>query len=229
MPVALEQPGDQRPAARGGDPRVSGLPRDQRADGEGERHGETDVPQVQHRRMDGHRRILQQRAETVAVRHRGDQLVHRQHLERIGDEVVEDEEEGLDRHQHRGDARHHVAMLAAVGEDDDRGVGGEQETPEQQRPFLPAPPRRELVQHRHGAVAVRGDIGETEIAGQQAVDQDAGRQVDQSPHRVNGALPADHQKRLALDASDDGGKRRVQRDAERQQNCQRTQIFHKSP
>ena len=64
--------------------------------------------------------------------------------------------------------RHHVAMLAAIGEDDDCGVGGEQPAPEEQRAFLSAPPGRELVETRHVAVAVRGDVGEAEVAGDEA-------------------------------------------------------------
>ena len=223
---ALEQPRDQRPAACGENPGVARLPRDQRADGEGERHREADVAEVQHRRVDRHRRVLQQRAQAVAVRHRRDQLVYRQHLERVGDEVVEHQEEGLNRGQHPDHPGHHVAMLAAVGEDYDRRVRGQQEAPQQQRAFLSAPPRRILVQHGHGAVGMLGNVGEAEIAGDQRVDQDAGRRGDQRPDSVDRPFPANYKKRLVFKAANDARRRGVQGQAEGQQDGQRTQIFH---
>ena len=72
--------------------------------------------------MDRHGRVLQQRAQPVAIRHRDDQFVRRQHLERIGDEVVEKQEEGLDRGQHGDHVRHHVAVLAPVRKRDHHGI-----------------------------------------------------------------------------------------------------------
>ena len=179
--------------------------------------------------MDGHGRVLQERAQSVAVRHRRDQFIHRQHLERVGDEVVEHQEKGLNGGQHADHPRHHVAMLAPVGEDHNRRVGGEQKAPQQQRSFLPAPPRRILVEHRHGAVGVLRHIGETEIAGDQRVDQDAARRTDEHPDSVDRPFPANQQKRFVLEAADDAGRGGIQRQTEGQQDGQRTQILHIAP
>ncbi len=119
--------------------------------------------------------------EAIAIRHRGDQLIHRQHLEGIRHEIVHQQEEGLHRRQDCDDVRHEIAMLAPVGEDNDRSVGGEQPAPEQQRTFLPAPPGGELVHGGHGAIGMLGDIGETEIAGQQGMDQNSRPRASLSP------------------------------------------------
>ena len=105
------------------------------------------------------------------------ELIHRQHLKGIGDEIIHQQEESLHRRQHRHHVRHHVAVLAAVGEDHHGGVGGQQPAPEQQRAFLPAPPGGELIDRGQGAVAVLGHVGEAEIAGQQGMHQDADARV----------------------------------------------------
>jgi hypothetical protein len=89
-----------------------------------------------------------------------------------------------------------------VGEDDNRGVSGEQPAPEEQRTFLSAPPGGELIQQGHAAVTMLGNIGEAEVAGDEAEDQNAGSNGNQRPHGVNRAFAANNQKRLALDAAD---------------------------
>ncbi len=92
------------------------------------------------------------------------------------------------------DVRHDLAELAAVGEDDDGAVGGEQPAPEEQRTFLAAPPGGELVDSRHVAVAVAGDVGEAEVAGEEGVDQDAGGQGDEKPYGVDRASGAEDEE-----------------------------------
>ncbi len=62
-----EQPGHQRPAPGDPDPAVIGPARDQRGDGEGVRDHEGHEAQVQHRGMDDHPRVPQQRIQALAV------------------------------------------------------------------------------------------------------------------------------------------------------------------
>ena len=51
-----EAPGEQRPAAGLQQPALADPPGHQRGDGEGERHGEADVAEVEHRRVERHER-----------------------------------------------------------------------------------------------------------------------------------------------------------------------------
>src|ERR1019366_8157429 len=142
--------------------------------------------------------------QTVAIRDRGDEAFHRQHLKGAGHEVTQEQEEGLHEHEHADDVRHHVAVLAAVGEDHDGGVSGEQPTPEKQRTFLSAPPSGELIKQWHAAVTMLGNIGETEVARDETVDQDAGADRDERPNGVDRALAANYQKGLAPETADNG-------------------------
>jgi len=71
-----------------------------------------------------------------------------------------------------------------------------------------------------------GDVGETEIAGDQAVDQDAGSQGHEDPDGVNRPFAADNQERLAFQAAGDRCDHRVNGYAKRQQQSQRSHIFH---
>ena len=87
-----EEPGHHGPAAGDVDPLLAGIAHHERAEREGERNGEADIAEVEHRRMDDHLGILQERVEPVAVgRNRaGDQR------ERRGGEVDEQKKEDLD-------------------------------------------------------------------------------------------------------------------------------------
>ena len=146
--------------------------------------------------MNHHRPVLQQRVQAHAVGDRGDHFIDRQHLEGADHEGVQREEEELHGGHDRHDPGQQIAMTAARGEDDDRGISRKQPAPEQQRAFLTAPPRRELEVERHVAIGVGGDIGEPVVAGEQAVDQDARSGGDQQPDRQHGALGAQSEKRF---------------------------------
>ncbi len=63
-----EAPGEEGPPAGLHQPPLAEPTRDQRGDGEGERDGEPDVPEVEHRRVDRHQRVvLQQRVRPRTV------------------------------------------------------------------------------------------------------------------------------------------------------------------
>ena len=72
----------------------------------------------QHRRVDAHARVVQQRVQADAVRGRP-----RQRLEWRGDEAEQQRHEAFDGHQHRDDVRHEHAVrarLALLPQDDRR-------------------------------------------------------------------------------------------------------------
>ena len=98
----------QAASVQGRDPaRPGGIdaPLEQRGDREGEGHREADVAQVEHRRMDGHARVLQQRVQVAAVERRRQQA-----RERVGGEQQEGEEADADQaHARRARARCSVA------------------------------------------------------------------------------------------------------------------------
>ena len=135
-----KEPRKDRPAARGANPSVVELARDERAAGERERHRRADVAGVERRRMDRHPVVLQQRVEVGAVRrHRG------QEIEGAGNEIQHPEKEDRDAGQHDKGPGRYFGIAPAVLEYRDRGENREQPGPEQQRALLPAPERRKLV------------------------------------------------------------------------------------
>ena len=93
-------------------------------------------------------------------------------------------------------------------------------------PSCPPHHAANLYSDRHGAVAVRGDVGEAEIAGHQRVDQDAGGDGDQDPDRSRPRAPRSRSERIAFEAADDRADDGIERQTEGQQDGQRTQIFH---
>ena len=75
-PAGQKQPRHHRPSPRNVDPLLARIPHHQRAQRERKRHRKPHIPQVQHRRMDHHLRILQQRIQPEAI------LCHRPRLNR---------------------------------------------------------------------------------------------------------------------------------------------------
>ena len=76
-PDPEEEPGGERERPREPDPLRVQPPRDQRADRERERHREQRVARVQHRGVDHHARVAQQRVEPGALGHHGRRAVER--------------------------------------------------------------------------------------------------------------------------------------------------------
>jgi hypothetical protein len=93
-----EDPGDHRPAAGNVDPLLAGVAHHQRAQRKGEGHTESDIPQVEHRRMNHHLGILEQRVQAEAV---GGNVTHNQR-EGKRCEVEQQQEENLDRGKNGG-------------------------------------------------------------------------------------------------------------------------------
>src|ERR1700687_4992321 len=62
-----EKPGDHGPDTRNLDPFFAGVPHHQRTQGEGEWNGEAYIAQIEHRRMDDHLGILEERIQAISV------------------------------------------------------------------------------------------------------------------------------------------------------------------
>ncbi len=179
-----EHPGDHGPTARGANPVVTKLPRDQRRHGKGEWDHHTDVAQVKHRRVNHHRVVLQKRIQPVAVR-RAEGLhprgrSEREFLKRVGNEKHQRRKEDAGAHQHGNNVRHKLAVLRAVQQDCQGAVNRKQPRPEKQRPFLPCPQRRHFVICEKVAVGVLGNVGVVKVVG---VDQVFEGEDSQRDHR----------------------------------------------
>ena len=139
-------------------PFLAGILHDQRAQREGEGHGEADVAEIKHRRVDHHLGILQKRIQSAAI---GAERPFEQ-AEGIGGKVDQREKENL----HSGENDRGVGEEAGIGfvaQTENEAVSGEQQRPEQQRAFLAGPERRKFVRTGKIAVAVVEDVGDGEI------------------------------------------------------------------
>jgi len=176
--------------------------------------------------MDRHSPVLKQRIQAAAVADVDNSLPGDENIERLRDECDQDQEEGLRRHQDAGDERHHFTKLAAIPINHDEGVRCQQPVPQEQRAFLAAPPCRKFVDRRHRGIAVRGDIGEPEVAFHQAVNQQGGCGGDERPDAVDSSLRAEQQERAARQFSGDRSDHGINCETKRQKNRERAYVFH---
>ena len=167
--------------------------------------------------MNRHGVILKLRIQAEAICDGRDDLIDRQHLERAGEKRIQEQEENLDAGHDSDYVRHHLAQFAAIRKDDDSAIRRKNPAPEKQRTFLAAPPRGELIEAGHVAVGVAGDISETEIAGEERIDQDARGSTYQEPHGKDRAAAAQHQIRPAFEFADHAREDSVNRNAKREQ------------
>ena len=157
-----EDPGDQREAARGADPVGAGVAGDQRADRERERHREAHVARVEHRRVDHHRRVAEQRVEAGALGRR-----RRQRVERVLPAHHQEQEEAGDHAEDGGGVRRDVAQRAAGQEQHRRGEQRQERGPQKQRPVLGRPQRGDLVEGRRVGRGALGHEREREVRAQE--------------------------------------------------------------
>src|SRR5450755_2612814 len=74
-------------------------------------------------------------------------------------------------------------MLIAVNKYGEKGVGGEQPSPQKQRAFLPGPDRGKLVIKRQRAIAVRRHVSHRKIISEEIVFEARHRKGDEHKHR----------------------------------------------
>ncbi len=167
-PDREEEPGEEHPAARAADPRVVQTPGDERRHREGEGDRQSHVAQVEARRVDHHRRVLEQRVEAPPVMRN---VEARKLLEGARDEEQEEDEEEDVRAEHRHDVGRQIAVARAVLPCDAGRVERKDPHPEEQRSFLPRPERRDRVVPGEGAVGVVGDVPDGEVVDREGVKE----------------------------------------------------------
>ncbi len=179
--------------------------------------------------MNDHRPVLEQWIQALAVAEIGDPLTDHKHLERRHNERNQDQEEGCGGHQDRDNPGHHVAEPLPAGPHDHRRVGAKEESPEEKRALLAAPPCSELVVGRHGLVRVGGYVGHPVITADEAVQENARGDGDQSPNGINRAFRADCEERLMLPTAYKRADHRVYGEAKSQKEGESSQILHACP
>lgn len=122
-------------------------------------------------------------------------------LERILRERHRHNEEQRHDTERPRDVRHHGAILVAIGEHCHRRVERHDERPEQQRPFLTGPERREQVHLRQVRTRERGDELEREVVREERRPQADGGQEGEAERGVHGPFAALDEIRAALEAA----------------------------
>ena len=169
--------GEKAPRERGPRPRPARPRRvepaaEQRRDRERERDRESDVAHVEHRRMEHHARILQQRIQVAAVGRRRKQAV-----ERVRREQHEEQEAEADEAHDAEHARDHlVGQMAAPQRDRDRPPA-EHQHPQQHRAFVRAPGRGEPVVERQLRVGVGRDVQHREVVARRTTTRGSRRRT----------------------------------------------------
>ncbi len=144
-PDGEEAPRDQRRPADVGEPPLAETAGDERRDRERERDGHADVPEVEHRRVERHERVvLEQRVRARPSRG----VIPGTSVNGFAATAMKHEEE--QRHAEPDDHRppdHRVLEAGAEAVGDEREVAGEQQRPEQDRAFERRPQPRDREQH----------------------------------------------------------------------------------
>ncbi len=223
-PVSAEQladaergPGDERPAARRDDPALVRAAGEQRAHREGERNREPDVAEVEQRRVGHHVRVLEARVQAGTVRRR------RLHGKRRRHDDDEEREEDRDSADHGDDPGDEIAR-AAVEQHRRRSVAGQDQQPEEERSLLPAPERGDRVAGRQLAARVLRDVDEREVVADERGEEDDrgdGARDEGADERVAGR---DGETAPALPGGNRAGNDRVEREAERGDECSAAQL-----
>ena len=179
-------PCHQCPAAGLDQPPFTQPAGDQRPDGEGERHSEPHVPEVEHGRMERHEDVfLQQRVGPRTVKPR--RWVERP--ERIGRADNQEEKEHCHHeHRHHGPAHQRVVDAVAEPAGDKRHETGQDENPQQDRPFQGRPQRGHVERERGRSGTVLGHERHREVVGQQGVFHGPHRQHRTSHHPTHTPL-----------------------------------------
>src|SRR6266851_3659885 len=152
-PTRQEQPRHHRPSPRNMDPLLSRIPHHQRPQRKRKRNRKSDITQVKHGRMDHHLRILQQRIQPKPIRR------HRSRLNRKWRrrKVQQHQKENLYPRQNRRSKRRepHIHLMPHPQH---KPIRTQQPSPQQQRPLLPRPQRRELVSRTQISISVMKNV-----------------------------------------------------------------------
>ena len=195
-----EQPGPQGPAAGEAYPAIVGAACDQRGDGESVRDNEGDKSKIQHRGMDDHARMAQERVQSLPIG-RGEQDAVRR-LEgvradplkgliklrkRVLEKQVHAQEEGHGNARDHDHPRQEFAVAVPLAESHQRGEYRHQPGPEQQRAGLSAPPGCNLQIGGHAAAGHFVDELHFVVVVDEQIDQNACSDGEQRPGQEHGA------------------------------------------
>ena len=205
---------------------ASTLPRHQRPDGERERHREQRVPRVEHRGVDHHRGVAQQRVQARRPR----RAPPRGHERRRGEHQQAGEERGEARRAPRW-RRRDVAHPLARQEQHQARPHRQQPDPQQQRALLRAPDRGHLVEGRRGrrlceatVANVKSSRSEGDLEDPHRDRQHAGQRVDRAARRRRDVAPL-HAARRRCPRRPRRGRRRRRGSGRRGQRRHRTVYF----
>ena len=221
---ALEAPGDHGPAAGDVNPFFAGVAAEERRERESEWHRKAGVPEIEHRRMNHHFGILQQRIQAAAFGdsrevHDARAIGAGDYLKGRGDEIIEREEKGLDASEDDSCVRHQLGMPFAIEEKDEERVTGQKPCPEKQRTFLAGPERCELVVRRERGVAVLSYVCQRKIIGEKEVFEAPDSDGDQNEYGHACVAGAFRQQNAARDDADDSSDDGVHRRQKGEQQC----------
>ncbi len=206
-----EDPGRDRPPPRDPHPLVAHPARDERGDREGERHREPDEPEVQHRRVHGHQRVVLEQRQRTATRRPGALASVANGV--VGPRTSSEIERAHAEHRRKG-PRERLGAPAAEPERHRGEVSAEHEVPEQERALVRRPEREHLEERRRVAAGVRRDVLHREVVGQQPGEHREVRDHDEREQRVRGGSRALDERGPARPSADDPDDEAVDRERE---------------
>ena len=198
---AWKEPGGVEPA------------RDQRAECEGERDRGQRVSRIQHRRVDHHARVPQQRRQPVSLDRR-----RIEQLERVREHEHQRHEEAPEAEQHSRRVRSDLAQPLPGRDQRQAGPTRQKPHPQQQRTLLRRPQRRQLVEGRRGGARMARDEPEREVGAQEGRLEDDHGDRQGPEERVHRAASYRHPLRssgaCAVQRARDADQRARQREDE---------------
>ena len=217
-PVAAERdaeaeatPGGERPGPHPARPAGVDPPLDQSGDRKGIGHREADVARVEHRRVSGQRRVLEDRVEALAIERRWVEPEERVRGKQHEGEKA-DPDQRLDAQHPRSERRRQIAP-----EQGDAGaVEREDPDPQHQRALVVAPGGRDLVDQRIARVGVVGDQADREVGDRERVDQRAEGERDEDELAERRGPRERHQGDVAPGGAPERQSALDQREANRQ-------------
>ena len=162
----LENPREQGPRPRPLRPGLVEPSLEHRRASKSERHGESDIAGVEHRRMNRERKVLQHRIQIRAVLRRGHQP-----LKRIRGPQSEQHETAADEAHHAEHAaRKAQRQLAAEGRDR-HAPNRQNQNPQEQRALVRAPEGRNSIEQRQMRVGITRDVQHGKIVVHERIDE----------------------------------------------------------
>ena len=219
---AQEHPGKKGVLSRVPYPPPSEFPAEKRPYAESERNGDSHVPDVKRKGMNGHVAVLENRVESPSLAHRRAQGLER--FFHVGDKKEEKRRHGAQNGRH---VRVPSAFSAPYHRK--RRVEGKNEAPEKQRTRLSRPKRRHPVYHGEVRAGVERHVLYGEIKGDQLVEKATDRDREKKGNRQNGVSRASGESPAARFRRRRGSRKTVDGDEKREKYGDASDIRHLQP